>query len=799
VDFETWDRGLADEPSRERFRAHVAGCTDCSRVWERRQLAQQATGEIPADPGSGADSPPGAWTDRTVSLPGERLQTVQAAGEQFLPAIEGYQILGVLGQGGMGVVYRALQTKLNRIVALKVLPAMIGRANPQAVTRFRREATSAARLHHTHIIPIYDFGESTHAYYYAMELIAGLPMNEVVQRLASCDVLNASPPQFTQLLKTLWAAPDGSEAKAGAAIAVASGTSREGATTTSGSNGAISSAPGRGRSYFRQVARWIADAADALHYAHDQGITHRDIKPANLILSTDARIMIADFGLALVAGEESMTMTGSVLGTLRYMSPEQAMGKRDGIDQRTDIWSLGAVMYELLTFRPAFPGADQKEVFGNILAREPVAPHKVVPSIPRELETICLKTLEKSAGARYATAGALADDLRRYVNDLPIAARPPGPIERGIKFVRRHKAGVASVTAMVAIALLLVAAGMLSASTRRNREQRLSALLKQGRDEGVKRNWAAAEEAFAQARQLDPKHAPALFNLAIMKKDQFNSLGPKASRRLLEEADALCRQALAIDPKNVGGLNTHGVILKKLERYAEARAAYARAVELNPKLYNAWDNLAIICAHQGNLEEAAALETKATQLAGTEDKFAAYCWRNLASLRLHRGEAGAFDAIQNAIAADDSDPDSWLIGARIRLSAQMHAYKDALDDIKYADRQAKGRDAKIKRMLALAHLRNGEFAEAVAQADTAASLGDLSCADALIKAAAYARMRDAEAARRELRAAADSWPEALSAEHATLVTSERGLLWLESAGELQALRAEAEAALGSQP
>jgi serine/threonine protein kinase/Flp pilus assembly protein TadD len=788
ADFDSWERGVADEPSRERFRAHLDSCSDCSREWERH-CRQQDTGARPRQHA----------LDLTSSMPpppAEAGPTPDAAPDLHVPSIEGYRILGVLGQGGMGIVYRAHQAKLNRIVALKVLPAMIGRANPQAVTRFRREATSAARLHHTNIIPIYDFGESPHAYFYAMELITGLPLNDVIARLSTRDVINASLPQFSEVLKTLWTAGEAAvldAAGSGVAVGARSGEG-SGLSGPSAFTGAASTA-GRGRVYFRQVARWMADAADALHYAHEQGVTHRDIKPGNLILSVDGRIMIADFGLALVAGEESVTMTGSLLGTLRYMSPEQAMAKRMRIDHRTDIWSLGAVMYELLTFQPAFPGADQKEVFGNILTREPTAPHKIITAIPRELETICLKTLEKDPAARYATARGLADDLRRYINDLPIAAKPPGALERALKFVRRHKAGVAGVTALVAVALLVLTAVLLTASFRRNREQRIAALVKQGRDDTAARNWTAAEQAFQQALQLNPKHVPTLFNLAIMKKDQFNSLGPKASRRLLEEADELCRRALARDPKNVGGLNTHGVVLKKLERYADARAAYARAVEIDPQRYNAWDNFAIVCAHEGDLKQAEALELKATQLAGTQDRFAAYCWRNLASLLLHRGAPGALDAIEKAIAADDLDPDSWLICARTKLAPDVHDFRAALDDIKHADRLAKGADPKVKRTLALAHLRSGEFADAIKQADLAVGLGDMSCINALIKSIAYARTSDVDAARRELRVAQDRWPPFLADEHAIAVSSERGLLWFDSADELLGLRAEANAAL----
>ncbi len=705
------------------------------------------------------------------------------------PTIDGYEILGVLGRGGMGVVYRAVQTKLKRTVALKILPSVVGGANPQAVARFRREATAAAKLHHTHIIPIHDFGESHHTWYYTMELVNGLPLNEVISRFAAESAPTLSPSRLAEFLAAL---TPGSE------VTIPLDAPAEGALRADGSRGLPGTSSGRGRAYYQQVARWMADAADALAYAHGERIVHRDVKPSNFILSADGRIMVADFGLALVADENSMTMSGSLLGTLLYMSPEQAMGKRMGIDHRTDIWSLGAVMYELLTLRPAFAGPDQKEILSNIITRDPRRPHQVAPPVPRDLETICLKALEKDPRARYDTARAMADDLRRFINDLPITAKPPGPVGRTIKFVRRHRAGVAAAAALVALVLLaLTATLLLSASFRRNREQRLTALIKQGIDDGEARKWDAAESAFNEALKVHPDHAPALFMLARMKKDQFNSLGAQASKHLLEEADGLCRRGLQIDPNNVGGLNTHGVILKKLERYGEAQAAYARAVELNADLFNAWDNLAVVCAHQGDLAKAVTHAQRATELAGTTDKYAAYCWRNLASLRLHSGEPGVSEAVEKAIAANDLDPDSWLVCALSKL--RTGESKAALDDIKHADRLAKGEYGRVKRILALAHLRTGEFADAVRQADAAIRLGDMTCINELTKATAHAGLGDRDAARGALQTAIERWPPALINEHAVVVTSDRGVLWFDTATELMSFRAEASAAIDSGP
>ena len=198
----------------------------------------------------------------------------------------------------------------------------------------------------------------------------------------------------------------------------------------------------------------MADAAEALHYAHQQGLIHRDIKPSNFMLCRDGRIMIVDFGLVKTAGEHSVTATGSLIGTYRYMSPEQVGAKRIAVDARSDVYSLGASLYELLTLRPAFPATEQSELLRQILFDEPVRPRKLAPTVPVDLQTICLKALEKSPNRRYATAQAMADDLSFYLRDLNIVARPQGPVRRFMKLVRRRRL---ETIALVALLLLVVA------------------------------------------------------------------------------------------------------------------------------------------------------------------------------------------------------------------------------------------------------------------------------------------------------------------------------------------------------
>ena len=210
----------------------------------------------------------------------------------------------------------------------------------------------------------------------------------------------------------------------------------------------------RDRAFCRNVARLGAEAADALDHAHGLGILHRDIKPANLLIDPHGALWITDFGLARFPSDLSLTHTGDMVGTLRYMSPEQALARRGVVDQRTDIYALGVTLYELLTLRPAFDGRDHQELLRQIALDEPVSPRRLNPAVPRDLETIVLKAMAKDPSSRYATAQELAADLRRFMDDQPILARRPGLLERTLRWARRHKELVVTAAAILVLALI---------------------------------------------------------------------------------------------------------------------------------------------------------------------------------------------------------------------------------------------------------------------------------------------------------------------------------------------------------
>ncbi len=445
-----------------------------------------------------------------------------------------FRIIREIGRGGMGVVYEAEQESLGRRVALKVLPpGSLG--NPRQVERFRREARAAARLHHTNLVPLFGVGEEGGTHYYVMQYIEGRPLDEVLDELrrlrdqgvssTATSQVGANPDEAPAagsrdssvqsgnlssagVARSLWkgqfrlptrqnpsesgsietsARPDSGITSASASIAgaVAAGTMNQEAPVSS-------SDPHK--PYSRSVAHLGIQVADALEYAVSQGVLHRDIKPSNLLLDMYGTVWLTDFGLAKASGTPDLTHTGDLFGTLRYMAPERFHGRSD---VRSDVYALGLTLYELLALRPAFDDQAQAQLVRHITLDEPPRLDEVNPSLSRDLVTIVHKAIAKDAGDRYQTPGALAEDLRRFLEDRPILARRLSYMEQAWRWCRRNPAAAALV------GLLLILAGLATYSGIRMQQEAEEKRLELVRRETQVRQ--AVEAALEQASSLRRK------------------------------------------------------------------------------------------------------------------------------------------------------------------------------------------------------------------------------------------------------------------------------------------------------
>ncbi len=403
------------------------------------------------------------------------------------PRLGEYRILRKLGEGGMGVVYEAEQESLSRHVALKVLALPLV-SKDTARERFKREAQAAARLHHTNIVPVFGVGEADGTYFYAMQYIPGYSLDRVlddVRQLRQQGLDGGHGHGCAAVARSLLSGEGTSQdapgpdpaADAGGPPADA-GAAPPAAGPASGSSSALG-ASASGNAYHRGVARIGLQAAEALAYAHRQGVLHRDIKPSNLLLDPQGTVWMTDFGLAKFTDGSDLTRTDELLGTLRYMAPERF---RKRCDARSDVYALGLTLYELVALRPAFADTDRVGLIERVLHDEPAPLRHLDPQVPRDLETVILKCMAKDPDERYASAEALAADLRHFLAGEPIRARRTGAWERGLKWARRHPAGAAlvGVSALAALTLVGLVVGLwynrqLQDALRDAREQRAEA------------------------------------------------------------------------------------------------------------------------------------------------------------------------------------------------------------------------------------------------------------------------------------------------------------------------------------
>ncbi|GEM_PF-2327198 len=481
----------------------------------------QCGAELPPGHPEGAPCPRcvgrGPTAELKAGVSGETLPTAESASFDIRPETNfgPFRIVSELGRGGMGVVYRALEVALGRPVALKVLLAG-ERATQEQASRFLREARSAANLSHPNIVPVYAAGTEKGVPYFAMEYIEG----------ESLETLAEEPMDV------------------------------------------------------RKAVRIVRDVARALHYSHERGIVHRDVKPGNILIDNSGVPKVTDFGLAKVQGDQTgLTQEGTALGTPGYMSPEQAAGRSEAIGPLSDMFSLGAVFYELLAGRPPFLAETPLHLMAQVQSEDPPPLRRLRDDVSREVQTVCFKALEKEPRARYADLGAMADDLDRLLQGEPILARPPSFPARALRWLKRQRS--TALAAAIAVILTGALAGLLAASH-------------DGRTPSPTAGPGVKAEPTAGPKVSEEDRRRASFQMDLgrgfMKRAEKSHLTAQPAGRTghLRSALEAFEKACEADPQRAEAFVEKGRTLSFLERYRKAMTSFDRAIELNPDLTDAY-------------------------------------------------------------------------------------------------------------------------------------------------------------------------------------------------------------------
>jgi WD40 repeat protein/serine/threonine protein kinase len=510
------------------------------------------------------------------SLPNGQIELSQDATRKF----GDFRLIREIGRGGMGIVYEAEQTSLRRRVALKVLTAA-GSIDDRQLQRFQIEARAAAALHHANIVAVFSVGTERRVPFYAMQFIDGTSLAAVIGEMRQLEGLEETgPATVCALTRSLLAGQFGPTPEGWSPSDVVDAEPKITPSYPAGRTPMPARSGARGRGFIRTVAALGVQAASALEHAHQHGILHRDIKPSNLLLDDGGHLWVTDFGLARVQGESTLTQTGDMLGTLRYMSPESVAGggKRAFLDGRTDIYSLGVTLYELLTLCPAFSGEDRVEVLRKIAQDEPTPPRKLDPTIPIDLETIVLKAMAKAPPDRYAKAADLAADLGRFLENRPILARRPSLADRGAKWVRRHRGLVASLAAAAGlVAVGLIFAGWQYTSLLRSHNVALRAAVAKAEEQ--------SEEAGRQRRIADRHASASTLRLA------WQAIEAREFETAQDLLDAVAPDSRVGEPVDFAWHYLHQLARRELIRLPE-RGTQLRhmAIAGNGQIVAAWYN-----------------------------------------------------------------------------------------------------------------------------------------------------------------------------------------------------------------
>lgn len=571
---------------------------------------------------------------RVLCLAGNQLggrRPAESPSEGWNRQLGDYRLVREIGRGGMGVVYEAEQLSLGRRVALKMLP-FAAVMDQKQLARFTNEARAAAQLNHPNIVPVYGVGNERGVHYYSMQFIDGQPLDRLIQELVDRRAREK-------------------ETRAAASTATA-----HDVTPRSAGDTRIGRSSLRDREYYRVAAQLGSQAAEALQHAHEMGVVHRDIKPSNLLLDGSGKLWITDFGLARLPTDTNLTLSGAVLGTARYMSPEQASGKTHLVDHRADIYALGITLYELLTLRPAFEAANPQQFLRQIEREDPPAPRRLNPAVPADLETIVLKAISKDREVRYQTAAELAEDLRRFLDGRPTLARRPTVRDRLGKWSRRHATAVVAAAAILFVALVATA---LSVSLLARQRQQTALALRT-----AERQLERAEANYRQARRVVDRYGLRLAE------ELADIPGVEPVRQELLEDSWRCYEAFVRQSQDDPALRaeqalTHfkaaeiasqlGDSRRAISQYSAARDVFAAlvqedaaATEHRSRLALCHNNLGLVLAGSGRTDEAERAFRDAEELAAAlwhaEPGDSAHGWRlalvhtNTGLLHSHRGQ-----------------------------------------------------------------------------------------------------------------------------------------------------------------
>ncbi len=646
---------------------------------------------------------------------GDRTATV-AGSSGSLPAglpvqrLGEYRLLREVGRGGMGIVYEAEQESLGRRVALKVLPAG-ALADPKQVRRFTREARSAAKLHHTNIVPVFGVGECDGTHFYVMQFIQGQGLDSVLDELKRLRGLRGNGAR-TQTRREAGeialSLASGRFVDAEAPTVPSGGLSAIRSGNMSGSATDVSTLTETDRRFAQGVAKLGVQVADALAHAHGQGILHRDIKPSNLLLDREGNVWVADFGLAKAVGADDLTHTGDIIGTVRYMAPERFRGEADA---RSDVYALGLTLYELLALRPAFDEGDRASLIRQVTQETPPRLRRINRAVPLDLETIIHKAMAREPEGRYRSSQDLAEDLKRFLDGRPILARRVSTGERLYRWSRRNPALAA---AMGAVALLLVAttiAAVIGMGFYRHQAEmadlarRESDLLRGEAERSRREADTRRVEAEAERQRAESNLAESRENLALARKavdDSFTKISESSllnvpglrplRKELLESSlgfyEEFSKRARGTDPTVVADLagaryrvgriqSELGVLIEARANYQESLALFERALGAKAAAPSALRELGEVWHRLGDLD---ALNGR------TGPALPAYLHAVSIRERLARsGPRSSRDRLDlsrslNGVAISTADREQQRDAYRRSLALRLETAKDLTDD-----------------------------------------------------------------------------------------------------------------------